>query len=125
MTLIVLRNTVFKMIIIWQHQAWTDIQKRLASVHSIIGRGSLIPILTIDVGETSQIKQQAFRVTMTLMVLRTTIFKMKDIWRLHAKMDMHKRLASVHSKVGRGSLIPQPSIDVGGADQINKQAIRV
>ena len=75
MTLIVLRNTVFKMIIIWQHQAWTDIQKRLASVHSIIGRGSLIPLLTIDVGETSQIKQQAFRVTMTFMVLRTTILK--------------------------------------------------
>lgn len=81
-------------------------QKRLASVHSIIGRGSLIPLPTIDVGETSQIKQQAFRVTMTFMVLRTTIFKMKDIWRLHTKKDMYKRLASVHSKVGRGSLIP-------------------
>jgi hypothetical protein len=84
--------------------------------------GSLIPLPTIDVGETSQIKQQAFRVSMTFMVLRTTIFKMKDSWRLHAKKDMHKRLASVHSKVGRGSLIPQPSIDVRGADQINKQA---
>ena len=81
--------------------------------------GSLIPLPNIDVGETSQIKQQAF------MVLRTTIFKMKDSWRLHAKKDMHKRLASVHSKVGRGNLIPQPSIDVRGADQINKQAIRV
>lgn len=113
------------MINIWQHHARTDMQKRLASVHSIIGRGSLIPLPTIDVGEASQIKQQAFRVTMTLMVLRTTIFKMKDIWRLHAKKDMHKRLASVHSKVGRGSLIPQPSIDVRGADQIKKQAIRV
>jgi len=125
MTLIVLRNTIFKMINIWQHHVWTDMHKRLASVHSILGRGSLIPLPTIDVGETSQIKQQAFRVSMTFMVLRTTIFKMKDSWRLHAKKDMHKRLASVHSKVGRGSLIPQPSIDVRGADQINKQAIRV
>jgi len=106
MTLIVLRNTIFKMINIWQHHVWIDMQKRLASVHSILWRGSLIPLPTIDVGETSQIKQQAFRVTMTLMVLRTTIFKMKDIWQLHAKKDMHKRLASVHSKVGRGSLIP-------------------
>jgi hypothetical protein len=52
------------------------------------------------------------------MVLQTTIFKMKDIWQLHAKKDMHKRLASVHSKVGRGSLIPQPSIDAWEADQI-------
>ena len=43
MTLIVLRNTVFKMINIWQHHARTDMQKRLASVHSIIVRGSLIP----------------------------------------------------------------------------------
>ena len=43
---------------------------------------------------------------MTFMVLRTTIFKMKDIWRLHTKKDMYKRLASVHLKVGRGSLIP-------------------
>ena len=107
------------MINIWQHHVWTDMHKRLASVHSILGRGSLIPLPTIDVGETSQIKQQAFR------VLRTTIFKMKDSWRLHTKKDMHKRLASVHSKVGRGSLIPQPSIDVRGADQIKKQAIRV
>ena len=53
-------------------------QKRLASVHSIIVRGictaystgfvgcALIPLPTIDVGEASQIKQQAFRVTMTL-----------------------------------------------------------
>ena len=122
MTLIVLRNTIFKMINIWQHHVWTDMHKRLASVHSILGRGSLIPLPTIDVGETSQIKQQAFRVSMTFMVLRTTIFKMKDSWRLHTKKDMHKRLASVHSKVGRGSLIPQPSIDVRGADQINKQA---
>ena len=43
MTLIVLRNTIFKMINIWQHHVWIDMQKRLASVHSIIGRGSLIP----------------------------------------------------------------------------------
>ena len=92
--------------------------KRLASVHSILGRGSLIPLPTIDVGETSQIKQQAFRVSMTFMVLRTTIFKMKDSWRLHTKKDMHKRLASVHSILGRGSLIPQPSIDAGETDQI-------
>ena len=113
------------MINIWQHHVWTDMHKRLASVHSILGRGSLIPLPTIDVGETSQIKQQAFRVSMTFMVLRITIFKMKEIWRLHTKKDMHKRLASVHSKVGRGSLIPQPSIDVRGADQIKKQAIRV
>ena len=84
--------------------------------------GSLIPLPTIDVGETSQIKQQAFRVTMTFMVLRITIFKMTKIWRLHAKKDMYKRLASVHSKVRRGSLIPQPSIDVRGADQIKQQA---
>jgi len=87
--------------------------------------GSLIPLSTIDVGEASQIKQLAFRVTITLIVLRATIFRMKYIWRLHTKKDMYKRLASVHSKVGRGSLIPQPSIDVRGADQINKQAIRV
>ena len=113
MTLMVLQNTVFKMTGIWQHQDKTGMQKRLASVHSIIGRGSLIPLPTIDVGETSQIKQQAFRVTMTFMVLRITIFKMTKIWRLHAKKDMYKRLASVHSKVGRGSLIPKPSIDVG------------
>ena len=86
--------------------------------------GSLVPLSTIDVRETSQIKQQAFRVTMTLMVLRAIIFRMKDIRRLHTKKDMYKRLASVHSKVGRGSLIPQPAIDVRGADQINKQAIR-
>ena len=122
MTLIVFRNTIFKMINIWQHHVWTDMQKRLASVHSILGRGSLIPLPTIDVGETSQIKQQAFRVTMTFMVLRITIFKMTKIWRLHAKKDMYKRLASVHSKVRRGSLIPQPSIDVRGADQIKQQA---
>ena len=88
--------------------------KRLAYVHSILGRGSLIPLPTIDVGETSQIKQQAFRVTITLMVLRATIFRMKDIWRLHTKKNMYKRLASVLSKVGRGSLIPQPSIAVRG-----------
>ena len=125
MTLIDLRNTIFKMINIWQHHVRTDMRTRLAAVHSILGRGSLIPLPTIDVGETSQIKQQAFRVSMTFMVLRTTIFKMKDSWRLHTKKDMHKRLASVHSKVGRGSLIPQPSIDVRGADQIKKQAIRV
>jgi hypothetical protein len=62
------------MINIWQHHVWIDMQKRLASVHSIIGRGSLIPLPTIDVGETSQIKQQAFRVIMTLMVLRNTVF---------------------------------------------------
>ena len=62
---------------------------------------------------------------MTLIVLRIMIFKMKEIWQHHAKTDMHKRLASVHSIIGRGSLIPQPSIDVRGADQINKQAIRV
>ena len=100
-------------------------QKRLASVHSILGRGSLIPLPNIDVGETSQIKQQAFRVTMTFMVLRITIFKMKEIWRLHAKKDMYKRLASVHSKVRRGSLIPLPIIDVGETSQIKQQAIRV
>ena len=110
---------------IWQHHVRTDMQKRLASVHSILWRGSLIPLPTIDVGETSQIKQQAFRVTMALMVLRITIFKMTEIWRLHTKKYMYKRLASVHSKVGRGSLIPQPSINVRGADQINKQAISV
>jgi hypothetical protein len=56
---------------------------------------------------------------MTLVVLRITIFKMTKNWRLHTKTDMQKRLASVHSKVRRGSLIPQPSIDVRGADQIN------
>ena len=38
---------------------------------------------------------------------------------------MQKRLASVHSKVRRDSLIPQPSIDVRGTDQINKQATMV
>ena len=64
MTLIVLRIMIFKMKEIWQHHAKTDMHKRLASVHSIIGRGSLIPLPTIDVGETSQIKQQAFRATM-------------------------------------------------------------
>ena len=99
--------------------------KRLASVHSILGRGSLIPLPTIDVGGAGQIKQQAFRVSMSIMFRRTTKIKMKDSWRLHTQKDMHKRLASVHSKVGRGSLIPQPSIDVRGADQIKKQAIRV
>ncbi|MBQ6063071.1 MAG: hypothetical protein IJK87_05485 [Prevotella sp.] len=31
------------MIGIWQHLAKTDMQKRLASVHSTVGRGSLIP----------------------------------------------------------------------------------
>ena len=66
MTLIVLRNTIFKMINIWQHHVWIDMQKRLASVHSIIGRGSLIPLPTIDVGETSLIKQQAKTVIMIL-----------------------------------------------------------
>jgi len=106
MTLIVLQKTIFKMKEIWQHHARTDMQKRLASVHSILGRGSLIPLPNINVGETGQIKQQAFRVTMTFMVLRIIIFRMTKIWRLHAKMDMHKRLASVHSKVRRGSLIP-------------------
>ena len=68
--------------------------------------GSLIPQPSIDVRGADQINKQAFRVTMTLMVLRITIFKMKEIWRLHAKKDMQKRLASVHSKVRRGSLIP-------------------
>ena len=62
---------------------------------------------------------------MTLIVLRNTVFKMINIWQHHARTDMQKRLASVHSIIGRGSLIPQPSIDVRGADQINKQAIRV
>jgi hypothetical protein len=56
---------------------------------------------------------------MTLIVLRNTIFKMINIWQHHVWTDMHKRLASVHSIMGRGSLIPQPSIDVRGADQIN------
>ena len=59
---------------------------------------------------------------MTLMVLRDTVFKITENWQVHAKTDMQKRLASVHSKVGRGSLIPQPSINVRGAVQINKQA---
>ena len=37
---------------------------------TIIQQGkSLIPLPTIDVGEASQIKQQALRVTMTLVVL--------------------------------------------------------
>lgn len=58
---------------------------------------------------------------MTMMVLRNTVFKMINIWQHHAWTDMQKRLASVHSKVRRGSLIPQPSIDVRGTDQINKQ----
>ena len=62
---------------------------------------------------------------MTLIVLRNTVFKMINIWQHHARTDMQKRLTSVHSKVRRGSLIPQPSIDVRGADQINKQAIRI
>ena len=115
MTLIVLQKTIFKMKEIWQHHVRTDMQKRLASVHSILWRGSLIPLPTIDVGETSQIKQQAFRVTMALMVLRITIFKMTEIWRLHTKKYMYKRLASVHSKVGRGSLIPQHHFDIGEA----------
>lgn len=43
MTLMVLRNTVFPIIEIWQHYAKTEKQKRLASVHSIIGRGSQKP----------------------------------------------------------------------------------
>ena len=79
MTLIVLRNTIFKMINIWQHHVWTDMHKRLASVHSILGRGSLIPLPTIDVGETSQIKQQAIRVTMTLMALQNATFSIIEI----------------------------------------------
>jgi hypothetical protein len=37
------------MIIIWQHHARTEIQKRLASVHSIIGRGSLIPLSSLNI----------------------------------------------------------------------------
>jgi len=75
--------------------------------------GSLIPHPSIDAGETDQIKLQAIRVTITLMVPRKTIFKMIRIWQHFAKTDMQKGLASVHSKAGRGSLIPQPSIDVG------------
>ena len=106
MTFMVLRTTIFKMKDSWRLHTKKDMHKRLASVHSKVGRGSLIPLPTIDVGETSQIKQQAFRVTMTLMVLRITIFKMTKIWRLNTKTDMQKRLASVHSKVRRGSLIP-------------------
>ena len=39
MILMVIRNTVFKMIEIWQHHAKKDMQKRLASVHSTIVRG--------------------------------------------------------------------------------------
>ena len=110
----------------FQHKLGSSLREGLPdSCRFYTVSGSLIPLPTIDVGETSQIKQQAFRVTMTFMVLRITIFKMTKIWRLHAKKDMYKRLASVHSKVRRGSLIPQPSIDVRGADQINKQAIRV
>ena len=88
-------------------------------------RGSLIPQPSINAGVTVQIGQRAVRITKTLRDLRITIFQMTEIWRLHAKTDIQKRLASVHSKVRRGSLIPQPSIDVRGADQINKQAIRV
>ena len=61
--------------------------------------GSLIPQASIDVGETGQIKQQAFIVTITMIVLRITKFKMGVIWKLHVKTDMQKRLASVHSKV--------------------------
>jgi hypothetical protein len=60
-----------------------------------------------------------------MIVPRNKIFKMIEIWQHHAEIDMQKRLASVHSKVGRGSLIPQPSINVRGAVQINKQAISV
>ena len=41
-----------------------------------------------------------------MIVLRITIFQMIEIWRIHAKTDIQKRLASVHSKVRRGSLIP-------------------
>ena len=85
-------------------------------------RGSLIPQPSINAGVTVQIGQRAVRITKTLRDLRITIFQMTEIWRLHAKTDIQKRLASVHSKVRRGSLIPQPSIDVRGADQIKQQA---
>jgi len=68
--------------------------------------GSLIPQPSIDAWETDQIKQQAIRVIMTLKVLRNTVFKMIEIWQHHAETDIQKRLASVHSTVGRGSLIP-------------------
>ena len=38
---------------------------------------------------------------------------MKEIWQHHAKTDMYKRIASVHSIIGRGSLIPQLTIVAG------------
>ena len=61
--------------------------------------GSLIPLPTIDVGETSQIKQQAIRVIMTLMVLQNATFSIIEIWQHCAKTEMQKKLASVHSIV--------------------------
>jgi hypothetical protein len=64
------------MINIWHHHARTDMQKRLAYVHSKARRGSLIPQASIDIGETGHIKQQAFMVTITMIVLRITKFKM-------------------------------------------------
>jgi len=41
--------------------------------------GSLIPLPIIDVGETSQIKQQAIRVIMTLMTLQNATFSIIEI----------------------------------------------
>jgi len=41
--------------------------------------GSLIPLPTIDVGEASQIKQQAIRVIMTLMALQNATFSIIEI----------------------------------------------
>ena len=48
---------------------------------------------------------------MTIIVLRITKFKMRVIWQLYVKTDIQKRLTSVHSKVGSGSLIPYQQKD--------------
>ena len=80
--------------------------------------GSLIPQPSIDVRGADQINKQAIRGYMTLIVLQKTIFKMKEIWQHHARTDMQKRLASVHSIIGRDSLIPLPTIVIWEIDQI-------
>lgn len=68
------------MINIWQHHVWTDMHKRLAYVHSILGRGSLIPLPPFEVRETDQIKLQVMGFVVTLKTLRATVILTNWIW---------------------------------------------
>ena len=74
--------------------------------------GSLIPQPSIDVGEAIQIKLQAIRVNMTLMVLQNTVFKMTENWQVHAKTDMPEEacLCPLKSREGQPNTPSSPCL---------------